>query len=259
MLRKGENATLGGGRVRVAVTAAGGAIDVSAVLLGDDRRVRSDDDLVFFNHPAQDGVALEGGEVVIDLDAVPADVSTIALVASVDGPGTFEGVTVRADVHGAPGFEAPAMAAGETVVVIVEVYRRAAACERGWPSSWTPPVRCARCTRTEWSLRSWSGWRRSHCRWTRDNVRMHEAVAADGSRVSLGGRNNEPQVIEDVLAHYAACPGEPVFVLFFSDGGVAKNGQIARLLREARKLTEYHWARTEEGRPPQPGIIAMAG
>ncbi|NKZ03751.1 VWA domain-containing protein [Actinomadura latina] len=88
---------------------------------------------------------------------------------------------------------------------------------------------------------------------------MHEAVAADGSRVSLGGRNNEPQVIEDVLAHYAACPGEPVFVLFFSDGGVAKNGQIARLLREARKLTEYHWARTEEGRPPQPGIIAMAG
>ncbi|GGP95213.1 stress response protein SCP2 [Actinomadura coerulea] len=55
MLRKGENAALDGGRVRVAVTAAGTPIDVSAVLLGDDRRVRSDDDLVFFNHPAQDG------------------------------------------------------------------------------------------------------------------------------------------------------------------------------------------------------------
>ena len=43
--------------------------------------------------------------------------------------------------------------------------------------------------------------------WTRDNVRMHEAVAADGSRVSLGGCNNEPQVIQDILAHYEARPG----------------------------------------------------
>ncbi|MEU8120611.1 VWA domain-containing protein [Spirillospora sp. NPDC049024] len=69
--------------------------------------------------------------------------------------------------------------------------------------------------------------------WTRDNVRMHEAVAAYGSRVSLGGRNNEPQVIQDILAHYGARPGEPVLVRFFSDGGVAKDAQIARLLREA--------------------------
>ncbi|WP_329089201.1 VWA domain-containing protein [Actinomadura citrea] len=69
--------------------------------------------------------------------------------------------------------------------------------------------------------------------WTHDNLRMHEAVAADGRRVSLGGRNNEPQVIEDILAFYDASPGEPVLVLFFSDGGVAKSAQIARLLREA--------------------------
>ncbi|MEU8303689.1 VWA domain-containing protein [Actinomadura sp. NPDC048955] len=62
---------------------------------------------------------------------------------------------------------------------------------------------------------------------------MHEAVATDGSRVSLGGRNNEPQVIEDILAFYEARHGEPALVLFFSDGGVAKNAQIARLLREA--------------------------
>jgi stress response protein SCP2 len=125
MLRMGENASLGGERVRVAVSAAGRAIDVSAVLLGDDRRVRSDEDLVFFNHPAQDGVRLDGDGVVIVLDAVPGDVSTIAVVASVDGPGTFDGVKVRADVHGGPGFETSAMTAGETVLVVVEIYRRA--------------------------------------------------------------------------------------------------------------------------------------
>ncbi|GAA2260432.1 VWA domain-containing protein [Actinomadura luteofluorescens] len=319
MLRKGENAALDGGRVRVAVTAAGTPIDVSAVLLGDDRRVRSDDDLVFFNHPAQDGVRLEGAEVVIDLDGMPADVSTIALAASVDGPGTFDGVPLRADVHGGPWFEAPAMSAGETVAVVVEVYRRAGAWKvravgQGWASGLAglatdfgvdvtderPPevdlrkrislrketvrvslekkgigglrARVAVVLDASGSMRrlfkegvvaeivermaaialqvdddgALDAWifatefaRLPPLRvaeieaWTHDNVRMHEAVAADGSRVSLGGRNNEPQVIEDILAFYEARQGEPALVLFFSDGGVAKNAQIARLLREA--------------------------
>ncbi|WP_339154822.1 VWA domain-containing protein [Actinomadura luteofluorescens] len=319
MLRKGENAALDGGRVRVAVTAAGTPIDVSAVLLGDDRRVRSDDDLVFFNHPAQDGVRLEGAEVVIDLDGMPAAVSTVALVASVDGPGTFDGVPLRADVHGGPWFEAPAMSAGETVAVVVEVYRRAGAWKvravgQGWASGLAglatdfgvdvtderPPevdlrkrislrketvrvslekkgigglrARVAVVLDASGSMRrlfkegvvaeivermaaialqvdddgALDAWifatefaRLPPLRvaeieaWTHDNVRMHEAVAADGSRVGLGGRNNEPQVIEDILAFYAARQGEPALVLFFSDGGVAKNAQIARLLREA--------------------------
>ncbi|MGW2307692.1 VWA domain-containing protein [Actinomadura luteofluorescens] len=319
MLRKGENAALDGGRVKVAVTAAGTSIDVSAVLLGDDRRVRSDDDLVFFNHPAQDGVRLQGAEVVIDLDGMPADVSTIALAASVDGPGTFDGVPLRADVHGGPWFEAPAMSAGETVAVVVEVYRRAGAWKvravgQGWASGLAglatdfgvdvtderPPevdlrkrislrketvrvslekkgigglrARVAVVLDASGSMRrlfkegvvaeivermaaialqvdddgALDAWifatefaRLPPLRvaeieaWTHDNVRMHEAVAADGSRVSLGGRNNEPQVIEDILAFYEARQGEPALVLFFSDGGVAKNAQIARLLREA--------------------------
>ncbi|MDL4816480.1 VWA domain-containing protein [Actinomadura opuntiae] len=301
------------------MSAADRAIDVSAVLLGDDRRVRSDEDLVFFNHPAQEGVRLDGAEVVMDLDAVPTDVSTIAVVASVDGPGTFDGVAVRADVHGGSAFEAPAMAAGETVVVIVEAYRRAGAWKvrpvgQGWASGLAglaadfgvdvndePPAevdlrkrislrkeavrvslekkgiggvraRVAVALDASGSMRklykqgvvaeivermaaialqvdddgALDAWifatefaRLPPLRvaeieaWTRDNVRMHEAVAADGSRVALGGRNNEPRVIEDVLAYYENRPGEPVLVLFFSDGGVAKDGQIARLLREA--------------------------
>jgi hypothetical protein len=58
-------------------------------------------------------------------------------------------------------------------------------------------------------------------------------VAADGSRVNLGARNNEPEVIADILEFYGDRPGEPVLVLFYSDGGVAKNTQIAHLLRGA--------------------------
>ncbi|MFB4315822.1 VWA domain-containing protein [Actinomadura sp. 21ATH] len=323
MLRKGENATLEAGRIHVAVSAAGRAIDVSAVLLDEDRRVRSDEDLVFFNHPAQDGVRLDGDGVVVDPDVVPGDVSTIAVVANVDGPGTFDGVTVRAAVHGGPAFETPVMTAGETVLVVVEIYRRAQtwkirAVGQGWASGLAglatdfgvevnderadePPVEVD--LRKRISLRKEavrvslekkgiggvrarvavaldaSGSMRRMYKdgvvadivermaaialqvdddaaleawifatdfarlpplkvaeiqaWTHDNVRMHEAVAADGARVSLGGRNNEPQVIADIVSYYADRPGEPVLVLFFSDGGVAKDAQIARLLREA--------------------------
>ncbi|MFD0687181.1 vWA domain-containing protein [Actinomadura fibrosa] len=329
MLRKGENAALDGGRVRVAVTAAGRAIDVSAVLLGDDRRVRSDDDLVFFNHPVQDGVVLEGGEVVIDLAAVPDDVATIALVASVDGAGTLDGVAVRAEVRGGPAFEAPAMAAGETVVVVVEVYRRAGAWKvravgQGWASGLAglatdfgvdvaddrpaevelpvvePPagdlgrrislrkeavrvslekegiggVRArvavvldasgsmyflyeegvvaeivermaaiALQVDDDGALDAWifadESARLPPLRvaeieaWTRAHVHMDEVVTADGKRVDVGGGNNEPRVIEDILGHYDARPGEPVLVLFFSDGGVADDAEISDLLRKA--------------------------
>lgn len=70
-------------------------LDVSALLLGADRKVASDADFVFYNQPASvDGsVSLLGQTVTdngveerlaIDLEAVPAGVGTVALAASVD-------------------------------------------------------------------------------------------------------------------------------------------------------------------------------
>jgi stress response protein SCP2 len=70
-------------------------LDASALLLGADRKVASDADFVFYNQPASvDGsVSLLGQTVTdngveerlaIDLEAVPAEVGTVALAASVD-------------------------------------------------------------------------------------------------------------------------------------------------------------------------------
>ncbi|WP_067827735.1 TerD family protein [Nocardia inohanensis] len=74
-------------------------VDASALLLGADRKVRSDSDLVFYNQPeSADGsvrilgtsATEEGAQtrISIDLSAVSADVHTIALVGSLSA-GTF--------------------------------------------------------------------------------------------------------------------------------------------------------------------------
>lgn len=76
-------------------------IDVSALLLGRDGRVRSDDDFVFYNAPAGgDGsVRLlgeraddESGEdrVSVDLESLPSEVERVVIAASLD-PGTGSG------------------------------------------------------------------------------------------------------------------------------------------------------------------------
>jgi stress response protein SCP2 len=51
--------------------------------------------------------------------------------------------------------------------------------------------------------------------------------------VDVFGGNNEPEVIRDILAYYAERPGDPVLVLFFSDGGINRSRQIQELLTQA--------------------------
>ncbi|MER0244140.1 VWA domain-containing protein [Streptomyces sp. HSW2009] len=129
-LRKGENTSLLTAPVVLTVSVRGLSADVSALLLGTDGRVRSDDDLVFYNHPAQDGVSVAGPVVTADLARVPAGVDRLIVVASADPlqPGA---VFTRAPLlsiaqTGAPtaSFAAPDFTSGETVVVLAELYRR---------------------------------------------------------------------------------------------------------------------------------------
>lgn len=115
-------------------------VDASALLLGSDTKVRSDDDFVFFNQSTSpDGSTRhlsrsENGDddahetIAINLDDVPADVKTIAVTASI-GEGTFgdlPGLSLRAlDDVGSPFAVFEILGATtETAFLFGEVYRR---------------------------------------------------------------------------------------------------------------------------------------
>ncbi|MFF1705064.1 VWA domain-containing protein [Streptomyces sp. NPDC058252] len=133
-LRKGENKALATAPVVLSVSVQGPAADVSALLLGVDGKVRSDDDLVFYNHPAHDGVSIAGSAVTADLARVPAGVDRVVIAASVDPlqPGAVFArapqLSVTQPASPTLSFTAPDFTSGETVVVLAELYRR----QGGW-------------------------------------------------------------------------------------------------------------------------------
>ncbi|MFH9821123.1 TerD family protein [Streptomyces sp. NPDC017230] len=133
-LRKGENTGLSAARTVLSVSVRGLSADVSALLLGADGKVRGDHDLVFYNHPAQDGVAVAGAAVTADLPRLPADVHRVIVVVSADPlqPGAVFTRAPQLSItqSGATpvSFTAPDFTAGETVVVLAEAYRRG----EGW-------------------------------------------------------------------------------------------------------------------------------
>ncbi|MEU2388943.1 TerD family protein [Streptomyces sp. NPDC012461] len=133
MLAKGANAPLATEEATIRITASGVPVDVSAVLLTSSGRVRSDDDLVFYNHPFQDGVRVNGGAATAELSIIPESVGSIAIVVSVDSEGppgaVFGQDTVwEAQITQPSGtrlsFVPPAFTGRETVAVAVELYRR---------------------------------------------------------------------------------------------------------------------------------------
>jgi stress response protein SCP2 len=53
----------------------------------------------------------------------------------------------------------------------------------------------------------------------------------------IGVGNNEPVVIKDIVDYYTRQGGKtPVFVIFISDGGIYKNAEIKKLIKDASKL-----------------------
>ncbi|WP_340559999.1 TerD family protein [Streptomyces sp. GSL17-111] len=133
-LGKGGNRALNGSRATAHVHTEA-SVDVSAVLLTADGKVRADTDLVFFNHPEQDGVRVRERTVEADLARIPGDVRSVVCVASVDvdAPGAVfdaastPSVTVECGADGLT-FAPQPLTAGETVLLLVEFYRR----DGGW-------------------------------------------------------------------------------------------------------------------------------
>ncbi|CAM2975353.1 VWA domain-containing protein [Prescottella defluvii] len=133
-LTRGANTTITDQPAAIAVTGTvPGSVDLFVFQLGDDRKVRSDDDLVFFNNPvsAEGAVTLDpSGQVRLDLTAIPDDVTMIAVAVSVDEmvPGPLSAVPALAVTFDQTGGESITAATDglttERSAVLLEVYRR---------------------------------------------------------------------------------------------------------------------------------------
>lgn len=104
-------------------------VDIAAVLLAGDGRVRSDDDLVFFNNPSRAGVTLRpDGTLQVDLSQVPSKVERVLVTGSTEAQGKTFGdipaMTIRVDgPRQRIQFTPPGLSV-ESVLQMVVFYRR---------------------------------------------------------------------------------------------------------------------------------------
>ncbi|MEU0543099.1 VWA domain-containing protein [Nocardia sp. NPDC005978] len=134
-LTKGQNAPLEAAGVAISVRSAA-AVDVSALLVTANGKVRSDADFVFFNQPSGPGVDFVPGSPAslwVSPAAVPAEIDQVRVVLTLDDPAATFGrfappvVGVR-DSSGNTLCEYTVEGLDtESVVIALEVYRRAEA------------------------------------------------------------------------------------------------------------------------------------
>ncbi|MEV6325004.1 VWA domain-containing protein [Nocardia sp. NPDC051787] len=134
-LVKGQNGALDAARLLVSVRTEA-AVDVSALLVTEAGRVRSDADFVFFNQPDGPGVSLRPGTpaaLSVSLAELPADIAQLRAVLTLDDPAATFGrfappVATVADEAGNVLYEYRIEGLGtESVVIALELYRRNAA------------------------------------------------------------------------------------------------------------------------------------
>ncbi|MET9367511.1 CAP domain-containing protein [Streptomyces griseoflavus] len=125
----GGNLALPGGAVTVRVS---GPFDVSALITDDGGKVSGDADFVFYNQPSAPGARLGGDTLTVDPAALRPGAARVTVAVSPAGPGTPLGalpvpVLRVADARGRPLARfAPPPAGQETVLLLVELYRRGA-------------------------------------------------------------------------------------------------------------------------------------
>ncbi len=138
-LVKGQNASLSEASVVVTVEISA-PVDLSALLVTQAGKVRSDDDFVFFNQPEAPGVRCrqpasgQPGRIELDLPRIPSDIDQVrVVVALADTQSRFGSfpppVAVVTGSSGAPiaSYQATGLSS-ESIVIVVEVYRRSG----GW-------------------------------------------------------------------------------------------------------------------------------
>ncbi|MFD9826296.1 TerD family protein [Tsukamurella tyrosinosolvens] len=128
-LARGQNAALSQTSLTVSITGvAPGSVDLFALQVTDDGRVRSDADLVFFNSPTspEGAVRLTGPDTLaLDLTAVPAAITTVRLAVALDDkvPGSLASIPGLSARIGADDCPATGLTT-ERAAVLAEVYRR---------------------------------------------------------------------------------------------------------------------------------------
>jgi stress response protein SCP2 len=141
-LTKGQNIPLTATAVRATIgwQAGGGPdVDASALLLGADRKVRSDADFIFYNQPSHpsgavrhEGKSAGADTLLIDISKLPGDVERVTVGASADGgpfgkvPGLHLVVTDAASGAELARFDITD-ATTETAYLFGEVYKRGGA------------------------------------------------------------------------------------------------------------------------------------
>ncbi|GAA1671093.1 VWA domain-containing protein [Fodinicola feengrottensis] len=134
-LDRGANTALTGTSLQVGVEGAKqGSVDLMVLQLTEQRRVRTDNDLVFFNQPQspEGAVRLNGNTVQVDLSRVPADVAVLAVAVSLDDSvqgslASIASLGVTVSGGGAPVRAAASGFSSERAALLVEIYRRAGA------------------------------------------------------------------------------------------------------------------------------------
>ncbi|MGI5125894.1 TerD family protein [Pseudonocardia sp. CA-107938] len=109
---------------------AAAPVDISALLVTDGGKVRSDDDFVFYNQPQAAGVRYRPDGVDVDPAGVEPAIAKVVVTASLDGrgPATFGqlgGLRLDVAVGGVPTVAfTPDGLGAETALLCVEIYRR---------------------------------------------------------------------------------------------------------------------------------------
>ncbi|MBY4401129.1 TerD family protein [Rhodococcus fascians] len=133
-MSKGQNGPLTVGDVVVSIALAVPA-DLSALLVTDAGKVRTDADFVFFNQPTGPGVRLEPGQggparLAVSLGAVPSDIEQIRAVITLDDASSNFGrsappVARVSDTAGNVLYEYTIDGlSSESIVIALEIYRR---------------------------------------------------------------------------------------------------------------------------------------
>lgn len=129
-LAMGANAPLDGTKHSVLIDLPGGAeIDVTALQIYADGRVRGDGDMCFYGQPVVSNGAmrltLDGNpRFDVDLGQVPGDVEKIVFTATADGGKTFEqlgDVSMKISAHS---LQVPGAGRTEAALILAEIYRR---------------------------------------------------------------------------------------------------------------------------------------